>query len=80
MEIPNADEVRKNMKKIGGYALPSGGRYGAYSDGKVLVAIHEDDDEIVSIFDRVKGKFVYMSKNTMRGWKLFGEMVKRSGL
>jgi len=76
MEIPTAIEVRKNMRRIGGYVLPSGGRYGAYSDGKVLVGIHEDDDEIVSILDIAKGKFVYMDEKTIMGWKVFEAMLK----
>ncbi len=64
------------MKRVGGYVLPSGGRYGAYSDGKVLVAIHEDDDEVISILDIVKGKFIYIDEQTMMGWKVFEEMLK----
>ncbi|GAH56944.1 unnamed protein product [marine sediment metagenome] len=76
MEIPKADEVRKNMRRIDEYVLPSGGRYGMYSDGKVFVGIHEDDDEIVTIFDIEKGKCVYMDEKTIMGWKVFEEMLK----
>lgn len=80
MEIPTADEVRKNMRRIGGYETPYGSRYGMYFDGKIFVGIHENDDEIVSIFDWTKGKFVYMDEKAKMGWKLFGEMFKKGEL
>lgn len=81
MKIPTADEVRKTMRRVGSYVLPSSGRwYGMYCNSKVLVAIHEDDNEVISILDRETGKIVYMDENTKRGWKLFGEMLKGGGL
>lgn len=76
MKIPTADDVRKNMMMIHSYVLPSGGRYGWYSAGKIFVGIHEDDDEIIFIFDTAKEKFIYMDEQTIRGWKLFEKMVK----
>lgn len=76
MEIPTADDVRKNMRRIDGYVLPSGGRYGVYSNDKVLVAIHEDDDEVIYMLDIVKGKFIYIDEQTIMGWKVFEEMLK----
>lgn len=65
MKIPTADEVRKNMMMMRSYVLPSGGRYGWYSDG-----------EVIFIFDVAKEKFIYMDEQTILGWKLFEKMVK----
>ena len=62
-----ADEVRKTHKLLDIFVGPLGGKYSLWKKGNRIVGIHDDDGDIVSIFDLDKQQYVYIDKKTKDG-------------
>jgi len=62
-----ADIVREYFKKTGSYKGSLGGSYSNWTNKQIVVGIHDDDDEIVSVFDLRKKSFVYLDQKIMDG-------------
>jgi len=71
-----ADEVRKTHKLIDIFTGPLGGKYSLWKKGNRIVGIHDDDDDIVSIFDLDKQQYVYLDEKTKKGIKIIDDIGK----
>ena len=72
-----ADEVRKTHKLFDRFIGPLGGKYSLWKKENLIVGIHDDDDEIVSILDLDTGQYTYLDKKTMDGLKIIGDVIKK---
>ncbi len=57
-----ADEVRKTHKLFDNFTGPLGGKYSLWKKGNLIVGIHDDDDDIVSILDLEKNNMFILMK------------------
>jgi len=71
-----ADEVRKTYKLMDTFKSPLGGNYSLWINENRVVGIHDDDDEIVSIFDLKLNQYVYFDKKTKKGMEILDSMRK----
>lgn len=71
-----ADEVRKTHELVDKFTGPLGGKYSLWKKGNRIVGIHDDDDDIVSIFDLDTGQCVYLDKKTKKGIKIIDAIGK----
>lgn len=71
-----ADEVRKTHDLFDIFTGPLGGKYSLWKKGNRIVGIHDDDDDIVSIFDLDKQQYVYLDKKTKKGIKIINDIGK----
>ena len=69
-----ADEVRKTHKLFDNFTGPLGGKYSLWKKGNLIVGIHDDDDDIVSILDLEKKQYVYLDEKTKKGVKILNSM------
>ncbi|MBU0847084.1 hypothetical protein KKH23_07810 [Patescibacteria group bacterium] len=65
-----ADEVRKTHELFDNFTGPFGGKYSLWKKGNRIVGIHDDDDDIVSIFDLDTKQYIYLDKKTKKGIKI----------
>ena len=72
-----ANIVRKYFTKMESFKGPLGGNYSNWTNKQIVVAIHDDDDEIVSIFDLTKQSFVYLDQRTKDGLNVVKEMKRK---
>lgn len=66
----SADEIRKTHKLIDNFTSPLGGKYSLWKKGNIVVGIHDDDDDVVSIFDLEKKQYIYLDRKTKDGMKI----------
>lgn len=71
-----ADEVRKTHKLFDNFVGPLGGKYSLWKKGNQIVGIHNDDDDIVSIFDLDKQEYIYLDDKTKKGIEIIDAMDK----
>jgi len=71
-----ADEVRKTYKLFDKFIAPLGGKYSLWKKGNLIVGIHDDDGDIVSIFDLDAGQYIYLDKKTKKGIKIIDAVGK----
>lgn len=71
-----ADLIRKYFKKIDEFVGPLGGHHSLWSNDRIAVGIHDNDDEIVSVFDVATKKCLYVDNKAVKGFKL----IKDSGV
>ncbi len=45
-------------------------KYSLWEKGNQVVGIHDDDDDIVSIFDLEKQEYIYLDEKTKKGIKI----------
>lgn len=72
-----ADIVRKHFKKMDSYKGPLGGNYSKWTNKQIVVGIHDDDDEIISVFDLTKHSFVYLDQKTKNGLNVVKKEIKK---
>lgn len=65
-----ADIIRKYFKKIDEFTGPLGGHYSAWSNNRIAVTIHDDDDDIVAVLDIETNKYLYIDDKTVKGLNL----------
>ena len=60
--------------RLEGFESPIGTHYGIYRspDKGQLAMVHEDDNEVVMIFDREQKKPTYLNPTTIRGMRSMG--------
>jgi len=71
-----ADEVRKTHELIDNFTGPLGGKYSLWKKENRIVGIHDDDGDIVSIFDLDTGQYIYLDKKTKEGIKIIDAIGK----
>lgn len=72
-----ADKVRKTHELIDNFVGPLGGKYSLWKKGNRIVSIHDDDDDIISIFDLDKQRCVYLDKKTIDGFNIVKKELER---
>ena len=71
-----ADEVRKTHKLLDNFVGPLGGKYSLWKKGNRIVGIHDDDGDIVSIFDLDTKQYIYLDEKTKKGMKIIDAVGK----
>ena len=71
-----ADEVRKTHELIDNFTGPLGGKYSLWKKGNRIVGIHDDDGDIVSIFDVDARQYIYLDENTKKGIEVIDAVGK----
>lgn len=64
------ENIKKFYNKIDDYTLKGGGNYSIWSNGKYGVTIHNDDDELVSVFSFEQKQFLWCDEKMKRGFNL----------
>lgn len=75
---PQADIIHKYFKKIDEYTGPMGGHYSAWTNNRIAVTIHDDDDEIVSVIDVDTKKCLYIDDRTAKALNLIRDSGVRT--
>ena len=65
-----AEQIRKTYNLFDCFVGPLGGNYSLWIEGNNIVSIHDDDDDVVSVFDNKKEMYVYIDDKTKRGLNL----------
>ena len=65
-----ADIIRKYFEKIDEFTGPLGGHYSLWKNDQIAVAIHDDDDDVVSVLDIATNKYLYIDDKTVKGMNL----------
>ena len=71
-----ADEVRKTHELIDNFTGPLGGKYSLWKKGNRIVGIHDDDGDIVPIFDVDARQYIYLDKKTKKGMEIIDGVGK----
>ena len=71
------DEVKGTHELLDNFVGPLGGKYSLWKKGNRVIDIHDDDSDIVSIFDLNKQQYVYLDKKTKAGLNIVKKEIER---
>jgi len=73
----NAEQIRKTHHLFDCFIGPLGGNYSLWITEYEIIGIHDDDDDVVSVFDIKKGMYTYIDDMTKKGLELFTKQPER---